>query len=98
MAPPQLGKLSPHFVAAPPHTAEVPIRLPGERVFQFWASLSAFLTTYTMSLVIMFKDKETILCFNFIFSIMCPSPMHSWAGSAVSYSPTHSEQSSVEGG
>lgn len=35
-----------------------------------------------MSLVIMFKDKEIILCFNFIFSIMCPSPMHTWVGSA----------------
>lgn len=35
VAPSQLEKSSPHFIAVPLHTAEVPIRLPGERVLQF---------------------------------------------------------------
>lgn len=53
-----------------------PIRPSGERVSRFWASSSSsFLTTRTMSVVVMFKDKETVLCFlNFIFSVTCPSP------------------------
>lgn len=94
MATTPVRDAEPAFITANPYTAEVPISPPGETFFHFWANLFPFLISPTIFLVIMFKDKERILCLKKNFFVLCPSPTYTLPGSAC-YAPTSSGQSSV---